>query len=176
MYPPSRDWKWSVAVFDEPTLNAWCMPGGKMAIYTGIIHKLKLSDDEIGQIMGHEIAHALLGHGRERMSRAIAMQGGMQLGSILAGRDLSILTPVADIALTLPNSRENESEADRYGIELAARAGYDPRTAVRLWEKMSAASGDGPPQFLSTHPAPGNRIQALNALMPQMMPIYEKAR
>ncbi|HWR76688.1 MAG TPA: M48 family metallopeptidase [Thiobacillus sp.] len=176
MYPPSREWKWSVAVIDEPTLNAWCMPGGKMAIYTGIIHKLNLSDDEIAQVMGHEIAHALLGHGRERMSRAIAMQGGMQLGSILAGRDLSVLTPVADIALTLPNSRDNESEADRYGIELAARAGYDPRTAVRLWEKMSAASGDGPPQFLSTHPAPDNRIQALNALVPKMMPIYEKAR
>jgi len=176
MYAPSREWKWSVAVIDEPTLNAWCMPGGKMAIYTGIVHKLKLSDDEIAQIMGHEIAHALLGHGRERMSRAIAMQGGMQLGSILAGRDLSILTPVADIALTLPNSRENESEADRYGLELAARAGFDPRTAVHLWEKMSAASGDGPPQFLSTHPAPSNRIQALNALIPQMMPIYEKAR
>ena len=176
MYPPSRDWQWSVAVIDEPTLNAWCMPGGKMAIYTGIIQKLKLSDDEIGQIMGHEIAHALLGHGRERMSRAIAMQGGMQLGSILAGRDLSILAPVADIALTLPNSRENESEADRYGVELAARSGFDPRAAVRLWEKMAAASGDGPPQFLSTHPPAGNRIQALTALMPQMMPIYEKAR
>jgi predicted Zn-dependent protease len=176
MYPPSRDWKWSVAVIDEPTLNAWCMPGGKMAIYTGIIQKLNLSDDEIGQVMGHEIAHALLGHGRERMSRAIAMQGGMQLGSILVGRDLSILTPVADVALTLPNSRDNESEADRYGLELAARAGYDPRAAIRLWEKMGAASGNGPPVFLSTHPSPANRIQALNALVPQMMPLYEKAR
>jgi predicted Zn-dependent protease len=176
LYPPSRDWKWSVAVIDEPTLNAWCMPGGKMAIYTGIVHKLKLTDDEIAQIMGHEIAHALLGHGRERMSRAIAMQGGMTLGSILAGRDLSVLMPVADLALTLPNSREGESEADRYGVELAARAGYDPRAAVKLWEKMSAASGNGPPQFLSTHPSPDNRIQALNALVPQMMPIYEKAR
>jgi len=176
MYAPSRNWKWSVAVIDEPTLNAWCMPGGKMAIYTGVVEKLKLSDDEIAQIMGHEIAHALLGHGRERMSRAIAMQGGMTLGSIVAGRDLSILAPVADVALTLPNSRENESEADRYGIELAARAGFNPRAAVRLWEKMSAASGNGPPQFLSTHPAPGNRVQALNALIPQMTPIYEKAR
>ncbi|HBU30119.1 MAG TPA: peptidase M48 Ste24p [Thiobacillus sp.] len=176
MYAPSRDWKWSVAVIDEPSLNAWCMPGGKMAIYTGIIEKLKLSDDEIAQIMGHEISHAILGHGRERMSRAIAMQGGMTLGSIVAGRDLSILAPVADIALTLPNSREGESEADRYGIELAARAGYDPRAAIRLWEKMSAASGNGPPVFLSTHPAPTNRIQALNALVPQMMPLYEKAR
>ncbi|MDP2253927.1 MAG: M48 family metallopeptidase [Thiobacillus sp.] len=176
MYPPSRDWQWSVAVIDEPTLIAWCMPGGKLAFYTGIVQKLKLTDDEIAQIMGHEIAHALLGHGRERMSRAIAMQGGMQIGSILAGRDLSILAPVADIALTLPHSRASESEADRYGIELAARAGFDPRAAVRLWEKMDAASGNGPPQFLSTHPAPGNRIQALNALVPQMMPIYEKAR
>lgn len=176
MHPPSRDWKWTVAVIDEPTLNAWCMPGGKMAIYTGIINKLNLNDDEIAQVMGHEITHAILGHGRERMSRAMATQSGVQLGSILAGRDLSILAPVADIALTLPNSRENESEADRYGIELAARAGYDPRAAVRLWEKMSAASGDGPPQFLSTHPAAGNRIQALNSLVPQMMPIYEKAR
>jgi predicted Zn-dependent protease len=176
MYAPSRTWKWSVAVIDEPTLNAWCMPGGKMAIYTGIITKLDLSDDEIAQVMGHEISHALLGHGRERMSRAIAMQGGMTLGSIIAGRDLSVLAPVADIALTLPNSRESESEADRYGIELAARAGYDPHAAIRLWEKMSAASGNGPPQFLSTHPAPTNRIQALNALVPKMMPIYEKAR
>ena len=176
MYPPSREWKWSVAVIDEPTLNAWCMPGGKMAIYTGIISKLKLTDDEIAQIMGHEISHALLGHGRERMSRAIAMQGGMELGSILAGRDLTVLAPVADIALTLPNSREGESEADRYGIELAARAGYDPRTAVKLWQKMSQASGNGPPQFLSTHPSPDNRIQALNALVPTMMPLYEKAR
>ncbi len=176
MYAPSRNWKWSVAVIDEPTLNAWCMPGGKMAIYTGIINKLKLSDDEIAQIMGHEISHALLGHGRERMSRAMAMQGSLQIGSILAGRDLSVLAPVADVALTLPNSREGESEADRYGIELAARAGFDPQAAVRLWEKMSAASGNGPPQFLSTHPSPDNRIQALNALVPQMMPIYERAR
>ena len=176
MYPPSRSWKWSVAVIDEPTLNAWCMPGGKMAIYTGIIRKLNLSDDEIAQVMGHEISHAILGHGRERMSRAIAMQGGMQIGSILAGRDLSILAPVADVALTLPNSRQNESEADRYGIELAARAGYDPHAAIKLWEKMSQATGNGPPQFLSTHPAPTNRIQALTALVPKMMPIYEKAR
>jgi predicted Zn-dependent protease len=175
MYAPSRQWKWSVAVIDEPALNAWCMPGGKMAIYTGIIEKLKLTDDEIGQIMGHEIAHALLGHGRERMSRAIAMQGGMTLGSIVAGRDLSGLAPVADIALTLPNSRAGETEADRYGLELAARAGFDPRSAVRLWEKMSASGKGSPPQFLSTHPSPGNRIEALNALVPQMMPIYEKA-
>ncbi|MFN3715262.1 MAG: M48 family metallopeptidase [Thiobacillus sp.] len=176
MYPPSRDWKWSVAVLDEPTLNAWCMPGGKMAIYTGIIDKLQLADDEIAQIMGHEIAHALLGHGRERMSRALATQAGLQLGSIAAGTDLSGLAPVADIALTLPNSRAGETEADRYGIELAARAGYDPRAAVRLWEKMAAVNKSQPPKFLSTHPSPDDRIQTLNALVPKMMPLFEKAR
>ncbi len=176
MYPPSKDWKWSVVVLDEPKLNAWCMPGGKMAIYTGIIQKLALSDDEIAQIMGHEIAHAMLGHGRERMSRALAMQGGLILTSIVAERDLTGLAPIADIALTLPNSRTGESEADRYGIELAARAGYDPRAAVRLWEKMAKAGGSGMPEFLSTHPSPDNRIQALNDLVPKMMPIYEKAR
>lgn len=176
MYPPSKDWKWSVAVLDEPQLNAWCMPGGKMAIYTGIIDKLSLSDDEIAQIMGHEISHALLGHGRERMSRALATQAGLQLGSIAAGTDLTGLAPIADIALTLPNSRAGESEADRYGIELAARAGYNPRAAVSLWEKMASTGGGQPPQFLSTHPSPANRIQALSALVPQMLPLYEKAR
>ena len=176
MYAPSKDWKWSVVVLDEPKLNAWCMPGGKMAIYTGIVHKLALTDDEIAQIMGHEIAHALLGHGRERMSRAMAMQGGFLVGSIVAGYDLTGLAPIADIALTLPNSRTGESEADRYGVELAARAGYDPRAAVRLWEKMAKAGNNGMPEFLSTHPSPDNRIEALNALVPKMMPIYEKAR
>lgn len=176
MYPPSKDWKWSVAVLDEPQLNAWCMPGGKMAIYTGIIDKLSLTDDEIAQIMGHEISHALLGHGRERMSRALATQAGLQLGSIAAGTDLTGLAPIADIALTLPNSRTGESEADRYGIELAARAGYNPRAAVSLWEKMASTGGGQPPQFLSTHPSPANRIQALSALVPQMQPLYEKAR
>lgn len=177
MYPESRNWKWSIAVIDEPKINAWAMPGGKMAIYTGIIQKLALTDDEIAQIMGHEISHAILGHGRERMSRAMATQGGLQLGSILAGRDLTALGPVATVALNLPNSRNAESEADRYGVELAARAGYDPRASVTLWEKMTrATSGNQPPQFLSTHPAPGNRIQALQALIPRMMPIYEQAR
>jgi predicted Zn-dependent protease len=162
------------AVIDEPTLNAWCMPGGKMAIYTGIIRKLNLSDDEIGQIMGHEIAHALLGHGRERMSRAMAMQGGMALGSIVAGRDLAFTGAVADIALTSPNSRENESEADRYGSNSppapdSTRAPHTPVGKMTCQRRRSAAVPQHPP-------APGNRIQALNALIPQMMPIYEKAR
>lgn len=176
MYPPSAGWKWSVAVIEEDQLNAWCMPGGKMAIYTGIIEKLKLTDDEIAQIMGHEISHAILGHGRERMSRAIATNLGLQLGSAVAGTDLTVFGPLAEIGLNLPNSRAGESEADRYGVELAARAGFDPRAAVTLWEKMGAASKGGPPQFLSTHPSPDNRIAALKTLEPQMRPLYEAAR
>jgi predicted Zn-dependent protease len=148
-----------------------------MAIYAGIIQKLALTDDEIAQIMGHEISHALLGHGRERMSRALAMQGSLQLGSLLTGRDLTALSPIADVALTLPNSREAESEADRYGIELAARAGYDPHAAISLWQKMGQVSeGTQPPPFLSTHPAPANRLQALSALLPKMIPIYQRAK
>ena len=176
MYAPSKDWKWAVNVVDEPTINAWCMPGGKMAIYTGIIEKLDLSDDEIAQIMGHEISHALLGHGRERISRAYATSAGLTLGSIIVGTDLTGFSPLADIALNLPNSREGESEADRYGIELAARAGYNPEAAVTLWKKMSAVSKDNPPTFLSTHPSPSDRIQVLGTLVPQMMPIYEESR
>jgi len=176
MHPPSRAWKWEVRVLDEPTINAWCMPGGKMAIYTGIIQKLSLTDDEIAQIMGHEIAHALLGHGRERMSRAVATSAGLALGSIVVGTDLTVFSPVADIALNLPNSREGESEADRYGVELAARAGYDPEAAVTLWKKMAATSKGSPPVFLSTHPSTDDRIEKLGALVPQMTPIYENAR
>jgi predicted Zn-dependent protease len=175
MHPPSKDWKWEVRVLDEPTINAWCMPGGKMAIYTGIIQKLSLNDDEVAQIMGHEIAHALLGHGRERMSRAFATSAGLTLGSIVVGADLTGFSPLVDIALNLPNSREGESEADRYGIELAARAGFNPEAAVTLWKKMAATSKGGPPAFLSTHPSSDERIQALGALVPQMMPIYQKA-
>jgi len=176
MHPPSKVWKWEVKVLDEPTINAWCMPGGKMAIYTGIIQKLNLNDDEIAQIMGHEIAHALLGHGRERMSRAVATSAGLTLGSIALGTDLTGFSPLADIALNLPNSREGESEADRYGVELAARAGYNPEAAVTLWKKMAASSKDNTPAFLSTHPSPDDRVQALSALVPQMTPVYEKAR
>ena len=177
MYPESRNWKWSIAVIDEPKINAWAMPGGKMAIYTGIIEKLSLSDDEIARIIGHDISHANLGHGGERMSRAMATQGGLQLGSVLEGRDLTAFGPVATVALNLPNSRNAETEADRYGVELAARAGYDPRAAVTLWEKMiRATAGNQTPQFLSTHPNPDNRIQTLQALVPRMMPIYQQAR
>lgn len=129
-------------------------------------------------VMGHEIAHALREHARERMGKTMATRGGIEIAAAIFGLG-NMGRLAADMGgqlLTLKFGREDESEADLVGMELAARAGYDPRTAVRLWEKMSAAGNGGPPQFLSTHPSPDNRIQALAALVPQMMPIYEKAR
>lgn len=179
--PETASWDWQVVVIDEPeTLNAWCMAGGKMAIYTGIVHKLQLSDAEIAQIMGHEIAHALAKHTAERMSVAVAQQTALQVGSILlgggGGSDLALQAAAAatTVGVALPNSRGQEAEADRIGIELAARAGYDPHAAVTLWQKMIQASGrGGGPDFLSTHPSSEKRIENLTALVPQMMPYYE---
>lgn len=180
--PETADWDWQVAVIDDPnTLNAWCMAGGKMAIYTGIIQKLNLTDDEIAQVMGHEIAHALAKHTAERMSTAMASQAALQVGAILLGNDsaasqlgLQAAAVATTVGVQLPNSRKQESEADRIGIELAAKAGYDPNAAPRLWQKMTAASGGkGQSDFLSTHPADEKRQAALAALVPQMMPYYE---
>lgn len=172
MYPNSKDWEWSVAIInDKETINAWCMAGGRMAIYTGIIDKLALTDDEIAQIMGHEISHALANHTAEQMSRAIAINVGVLAVGVAAenkGAALAGAALAAKVALDLPNSRTAESEADRIGTELATRAGYAPEAAVSLWQKMEQVGGNGPPQFLSTHPAPGNRQKRLAELAPQM--------
>ena len=180
--PDSAKWDWQVAVIDEPeTLNAYCLPGGRMAIYTGLITKLKASDDEIAQVMGHEIGHALANHGAEKMSNAMLAQGVVVVAAVASGEknQNSVMaggTALAQMGWLLPNSRGAESEADRIGIEITARAGYDPAAAVSLWTKMNAASGGkGPPQFLSTHPAPDTRIKALTALAPHMQPLYAEA-
>lgn len=166
-YPDSRDWDWSVAIIDDPeTLNAWCMAGGRMAIYTGIVTKLNLTDDEIAQIMGHEISHALANHTAEKMSQAILVNTGLAITSRVTDQNGYVLTGsalAAKLALQLPNSREAEREADEIGIELAIRAGYRPDAAVSLWRKMSEAGGGGP-EFLSTHPSPGNRMDTLQQL------------
>jgi len=170
-YPRTAKWEWSVAIVDDPeTINAWAMAGGRMAIYTGIINKLQLTDAEIAAIMGHEIAHALANHTAERMSVAMASQMGVVAVAVASNSDAAVTGAAlaAQLALQLPNSRTSESEADRIGIELAARAGYDPQAAVTLWEKMGKAGGNGPPEFLSTHPAPGNRQATLSRLVPQM--------
>jgi predicted Zn-dependent protease len=180
--PETANWKWQVVVIDEPqTLNAWAMAGGKMAIYTGIVNKLRLTDDEIAQIMGHEIGHALAKHTAERMSVAAAQQLGLDLAGQLLGTGgvtsqlaLQGAALATTVGVQLPNSRQQESEADRIGIELAARAGYDPNAAVALWRKMIQATGQtGKSDWLSTHPAGERRIEALSALVPQMMPYYQ---
>lgn len=180
--PETESWDWQVAVIDEPeTLNAWAMAGGKMAIYSGIITQLKLTDDEIAQIMGHEIAHALAKHTAERMSMAMASDAALQIGAMLLGGDgagtqmgLQAAAVATTVGVQLPNSRTQESEADRIGIELAAKAGYDPHAAPSLWGKMIEASGSqGKMDFLSTHPQSEKRQATLTALIPQMMPYYQ---
>ncbi|MFO1319956.1 MAG: M48 family metallopeptidase [Burkholderiales bacterium] len=177
--PETANWQWSVKVIDDPkTVNAWCMAGGRMAFYTGLLVALKPTDDEIAQVMGHEIAHALAKHQAEKMSTAMATQVGVGFIGILAGDKYGgaaaqLAVAAAAVGVTLPNSREAESEADRIGIELAARAGYDPNAAVSLWQKMAKASGGGgKSDFMSTHPAPEKRQAALAALVPQMLPYY----
>ncbi|WP_269531457.1 M48 family metallopeptidase [Chitinimonas sp. BJYL2] len=173
-------WPWEVNVERNDELNAYCAPGGKIMFFTGIVERLKLSDDEIAAIMGHEMAHALREHGRERMSEVYAKQIGLQLFSAVTGGEydqyLSLADQVATVAYSLPHSRKHESEADAIGLELAARAGYDPRAAITLWQKMAAVGGGQPPQFLSTHPSNDTRIREMQALMPRVVPLYEVAR
>lgn len=174
-FSTSADWKWSVAIVDDAeTVNAWCMAGGRMAVYTGLFDKLELTDDEFAQIMGHEISHALANHTAERMSRAMATATGMAVigaasdNSSVAMAGASVL---ANVALTLPNSRDAENEADVMGMVLATKAGYDPEAAVTLWQKMGDLNDERPAEFLSTHPAAENRQAALNIMIPRMLEI-----
>jgi predicted Zn-dependent protease len=180
MRPATADWEWSIEVIDDPeVVNAWCMAGGRMAVYTGLIQKLDPTDDELAQVLAHEISHALANHTAERMSVAIATNAGVVLAGVLSEdsqRAMSTAAIAAALAVQLPNSRTAESEADEIGIELAAKAGYNPNAAISLWEKMANVSGGGPPQFLSTHPSPANRQERLAALAPEMMAYYEQAR
>ncbi len=175
-YPHTADWRWSVALVDDPqTVNAWCMAGGRMAVYSGLILRLELTDDELAHIMGHEVSHALANHTAERMSLALLTQ----LGVAVAARErdennpaaLSAAALAAQVAITLPNSRTAESEADRMGMELAVRAGYDTAGAVSVWRKMEALGESRPPEFLSSHPSPDNRRAELAALIEQMGPL-----
>ncbi len=177
MRPDSAKWQWSVQVIDDPkTVNAWCMAGGRMVLYTGLIMKVDPTDDELAQVMGHEIAHALANHTAERMSTAMAANAGILAAGILSdnpGQAMAMTAAAATVAIKLPNSRTAENEADQIGIELAARAGYDPRAAVTLWQKMGKVGGSSPPEFLSTHPSDATRQQRLSALAPKMMPYYQ---
>lgn len=181
----ATQWQWEVNVEKNDQLNAYCMPGGKIMVYSGLIEKLKATDDELAAVIGHEIAHALREHGRERMSQAYVQQFGLQaLAAIVTkGSSAAIGNASAQAAglgsqlfFALPNSREQERESDKIGLELAARAGYNPDAAVSLWQKMEAQGGSKPPEFLSTHPASENRISELRALTPKVRPLYEAAK
>jgi predicted Zn-dependent protease len=176
--PRAAQWKWEVHLIGSKQINAFCMPGGKIAFYTGIIEQLKLTDDEIAMIMGHEVAHALREHARERMGKAAATNIGANVLSQIFG-----LGNVGNAALgaganllSLKFSRDDETEADTVGLELAARAGYDPRAGITLWQKMQKASGGAPPQWMSTHPASDTRIKEIERHLPEVMPLYERAR
>lgn len=177
MRPETADWEWSVVVIDDSEMvNAWCMAGGRMAIYTGLITQLDPTDDELAQVMAHEISHALAKHTAEKMSMQIATSVGVAAVGIASdntGVALSGAALTAMLAVNLPNSRAAETEADRMGIELAAKAGFDPAAAATLWQKMAKNSKSGTPQFLSTHPAPSNRQQELAQLEPEMRKFYD---
>lgn len=176
--PDTARWDWEIKVIDDPkTVNAWAMAGGKMAIYSGLVKQLNATDDEIAQVLGHEIAHALSAHTAEKMSVAMASNLaviGVGIATDSKGLAMTGAALAAAYAVQMPNSRQMEMEADRIGIELAAKAGYDPRAAVTLWQKMGKLSDSRPPEFLSTHPSPDTRTQTLSALVPQMMPYYQQ--
>jgi predicted Zn-dependent protease len=180
--PDAPQWKWETNVLSVKSVNAWCMPGGKIAVHTGLIERLNVTDDELAAVMGHEIAHALREHARERMGRQMATETATTVGAVA----LEILTGVrvdpqlagtfSQAMFVLPNSRENEQEADFIGVELAARGGYDPRAALTLWQKMGQLGGGGSPEWLSTHPSNETRLRDLQGYVTKVMPLYEKSK
>jgi len=181
--PRAQDWKWSVSLIRSSQINAFCMPGGKIAFYTGILNELQLTDDEVAMVMGHEIAHALREHARERMGKGAVTEGLARAGGALLSAWLGVDPRLTDGAARggaglamLSFSRSDETEADLVGMELAARAGYDPRAGVSLWQKMSAASKGAPPQWLSTHPSGKSRIAEIEQNLPKVLSLYERAR
>jgi predicted Zn-dependent protease len=172
-------WPWEVHVISLEEVNAWCMPAGKMAVYTGLINKLQITDDELAAVMGHEIAHALREHSREQISQQMGTQAAIGIAGALFGigeLGQGVGNMVADVTLNKPKSRTHETESDRIGVELAARAGFDPRAAVTLWEKMGKLGGGQPPQWLSTHPSHETRIADLKAYSERVLPLYQAAK
>lgn len=179
----AKNWKWEINLIKSKQVNAYCMPGGKIAFYTGILDQLQLTDDEVAMVMGHEIAHALREHARERMGKSRVTEGLARLSGAIASIWLGVDPNVTDAVArgganlaVLSFSRGDETEADLVGMELAARAGYDPRAGVSLWKKMDSASKGAPPQWLSTHPSGKSRINEIRANLPKVMPLYEQAQ
>jgi len=174
--PDAASWQWETHVLSVNEVNAWCMPGGKIAVYTGLLNQIKPTDAELAAVLGHEISHALREHARERVSQQMVTNLGLSVLSIATGVPADLGSKLTDVMFTLPNSRTHETEADLMGVELAARAGYDPRAAVTLWQKMGAAdNGSAPPEFMSTHPSAATRISDLQAASQRVMPLYEQA-
>lgn len=172
---------WEVTVFNKDDVNAFALPGGKIGVYTGML-KVATTQDQLASVIGHEVAHVLARHSNERVSTAYATQSGLQLVEALtggAGKDnqnlMALLGLGAQVGVILPFSRTQESEADLMGLDLMAKAGFDPRASVELWKKM-AAEGNGGPVFISTHPASGTRIKDLENRISKAMPLYEQAR
>ncbi len=181
--PDAPGWRWETNVISSNDLNAWCMPGGKMAVYSGLMEKLRLTDDELAAVMGHEIAHALREHGREKVGQAAGVDIAATLGGLIGayyGVDASLgkglVGAAGELAFMRPNSRGMEQEADRIGVELAARAGFDPYAAISLWEKMARVSGGSTPQWLSTHPSHESRLSDLRVYANRVAPLYRAAR
>ena len=180
----AQAWRWEVNLITSKTVNAFCMPGGKIAFFTGILDTLQLTDDEVATIMGHEIGHALLEHGRARMSEQVLKNVGISVAAAvfnLGQISAELLNQAANLAVSLPYARKQESDADLVGLELSARSGHDPRAAVAVWQKMSKLSqsagkgGGQPPQFLSTHPSHASRIKDIEANLPKVLPLYGRS-
>lgn len=175
--PDAAQWNWEIHVLKSDEVNAWCMPGGKMAVYTGLITRIRPTDAELAAIIGHEIAHALREHARERVSQQMATGIGVSVLAILTGSQASadLGQQLSNVMFTLPGSRTHETEADQIGVELAARAGYDPAAAITLWQKMAALKQGEPAEFLSTHPSSETRIADLQRSIERVMPLYQQA-
>ncbi|QRJ63499.1 M48 family metallopeptidase [Azospira restricta] len=174
--PRAGKWQWEINLIGSKQINAFCMPGGKIAVYTGLVDGLKLTDDEIAVVVGHEIAHALREHARARMVKSgLTQLGAIVAGELLGGGRYTDVFQFGGDMLTLKFSRNDETDADLVGLELTARAGYDPRAGITLWQKMSAASKGEPFAWFSTHPSGPNRIKEIERQLPQVMPLYERA-
>jgi predicted Zn-dependent protease len=177
--PDAPGWKWETHVLSSKEVNAWCMPGGKIAVYTGLIQTVQPTDDELAAVIGHEMGHALREHSREQMSQQLGEQAAVGvLGAVLNVPQIAVdLAPqLLDLTINLPHSRQDETEADKVGVELAARAGYNPRAALSLWEKMQKVGGSQPPKLLSTHPPTADRIKDLSAVIEKVEPLYQAAK
>lgn len=181
--PRAADWKWEINVIGSKQVNAFCMSGGKIAFFTGLLDGLQLTDDEVAIVMGHEIAHALREHGRERVAKSTLTNAGAKLAGIglsaILGIDSNLTTAATGLGANLTMlkfSRDDETEADVVGLDIAARAGYDPRAGVALWQKMAKVSKNAPPQWLSSHPAGQNRIAEMKKQLPTVMPVYAKTK